>query len=284
MKVLTTLFAGFCAIGLQAQTETVEITKSYTISDPTTFHLQIENINGDVTVTGYDGSTVELDLEIRISEKRSGGMEEGKRELTLGEYELEDGLLLTMDAPWIERKWKDGRVYSRNYHGEARDYNYRYTFRVKVPYDLKVSASTVNRGDVQVEGVKGPLDVHNVNGHIDVLGAHDISSAATVNGDITIQYNRNQTMDAVFHTINGDIVLKLREGWNGEVTAESMQGDFFTAFDFDYLPAKVERTTEEDDGGTVYKIGQKNAVAIGSGRGPKLEFETLNGDIYLKRI
>ncbi|MEM9324084.1 MAG: DUF4097 family beta strand repeat-containing protein [Bacteroidota bacterium] len=283
-NVITAVFLLVLGSGAVAQSETMKIEKSFDISDPGSFHLEIENICGDVTVSGYDGPSVEVSVEISMTEKRSGGLEEAREDLTLGEFELENGLLLTMEAPWIERKWKNGRVWSKNFYREPKSYDYQYTFLVRVPKGISVSASTVNKGDVFIEQVEGALWVRNVNGHIEVRGAHDVNEATTVNGDITIQYTKNQSSDARFHTINGDIILQLLKGWSGEVEAYSMNGEVFTAFDYRVLPAKVERRQEKKNGGTVYKIDQKKSVAIGTGVGPRLEFETLNGNIYLKRI
>jgi hypothetical protein len=60
---------------------------------------------------------------------------------------------------------------------------------------------------------------------------------------------------------------------------ESFNGDFFTNIDkLESLPVRVEKENTND--GIKYKVSG-NRYKIGSG-GAFLDFETFNGDVYLK--
>ena len=62
-----------------------------------------------------------------------------------------------------------------------------------------------------------------------------------------------------------------------------MNGEFYTDFpNAEVLPSTVTKTQKENDHGTTYKLNKNTAVRIGNG-GKTFKFETLNGNIYIKR-
>jgi hypothetical protein len=68
-------------------------------------------------------------------------------------------------------------------------------------------------------------------------------------------------------------------GLSANMRFESFNGEFFTNLNsIESLPAKVEKASHGE--GIRYKING-NRYQIGSG-GPLLDFETFNGNVYLK--
>jgi hypothetical protein len=64
---------------------------------------------------------------------------------------------------------------------------------------------------------------------------------------------------------------------------KSMNGQFYTDFpDAEVLPTKVSKTESKNGSGTTYKLSKNNSVRIGAG-GKLFKFETLNGNIYIKK-
>ena len=65
---------------------------------------------------------------------------------------------------------------------------------------------------------------------------------------------------------------------------KSMNGSFYTDFpNVEVLPAQVTKNEEERRGGGVtYKLNVSNRIKIGNG-GKLFKFETMNGDIYIKK-
>ena len=63
-----------------------------------------------------------------------------------------------------------------------------------------------------------------------------------------------------------------------------MHGDLFTDFpDAELLPASATKVQEKHGGGgQVYKLNTITAVRFGKG-GKTFKFETLNGDVYIKK-
>ncbi len=281
----TTLFLMLTLVvggSLASERAKMEIKKSYGVENPTEFKLLVDNIQGDVIVEGYDGSEIIIDLEILITARNSSHVEQAKSELDLRER-LDDGeLQLSMEAPFVEY-WKEGEFRSRRIV-ESPPYDYKYNFFLKVPRSMAVMASTINDGQVRVKGVLGDLEVRNVNGSISIRDAKEVLEASTVNGFVDVEYAENPSKNGSFHTINGNITLYMQPSPMMSVAAETMNGEMFSAFEFETLPAVLKVNEKRRGNGMEYKLEEKVAVKIGEGNGPELRFKTLNGDIYLRKI
>jgi DUF4097 and DUF4098 domain-containing protein YvlB len=152
-------------------------------------------------------------------------------------------------------------------------------FTIRVPSSVHLNVSTINDGDVTVGGVKGIVVANNVNGSIRLRDLERESMACTVNGDVDIEYTRNPQRDCRFYSLNGDINAWFQKGLAASMTFESFNGDFFTNVNqLEPLPVSVEKTTTGK--GVKYKVNG-HRYRIGSG-GALLDFETFNGDVYLK--
>ncbi|MEP5104921.1 MAG: hypothetical protein ABJQ84_09895, partial [Ekhidna sp.] len=72
--------------------------------------------------------------------------------------------------------------------------------------------------------------------------------------------------------------FKLPKDFSAKVYFDTMNGDMFTAFHYQTMSPKVEKSSEHGK----FKIGTKTGVEIGSG-GPELSFRSINGNVYLKK-
>lgn len=151
-------------------------------------------------------------------------------------------------------------------------------FTLKVPMNINVAASTVNDGDVTLENVKGAVRADNVNGSIRLTNIAGPTYASTINGDVDLDYSKNPTGECRYYSLNGDINANFIKGLAANVAFESFNGSFYTNINqMETLPAMVKQTKGD---GIKYKIGG-NQYKVGSG-GVLLDFETFNGDAYLK--
>jgi DUF4097 and DUF4098 domain-containing protein YvlB len=154
-------------------------------------------------------------------------------------------------------------------------------FTVKVPSSIILIASTINDGDVIVENVKGAVFANNVNGSIKLTRLVGQTEAHTVNGDVDLDYVQNPTGDCRYYSLNGDINANFKKGLGANVSFESYNGDFFTNVDkLESLPVELEKKTSKN--GLKLKVNG-NRYKVGNG-GVKLDFETFNGNVYLKEI
>ena len=280
-----------------AQTFTDKISKEYSFEKKSAENaLMVANINGDVTVTGYEGDKVIVEVTRTITAKTNERLEQGKAELTMGFIDRADTLLFFVEGGCNEfgrnnrnRRNNDdwdshgGWGYEWNNNGRGRGcnppYDYTMNFTVKVPTSVNLILSTINDGDVTVENTKGALKVGNVNGSIKLSKISREASATTINGDVDVEYVTNPVKDCRFYSLNGDINAWFQKGLAANMSFESFNGDFFTNVDrLESMPVMVEK--EPHKNGTKYKV-KGNRFKIGNG-GVFLDFETFNGDVYLK--
>jgi DUF4097 and DUF4098 domain-containing protein YvlB len=245
--------------------------------------IVIHNINGNVQVTTSSSDEIEVDLRLTIAADYKDDFEDGKRELGMQHFQRDDKLYITMDAPFIrEHQSEEGEWFGFSCMEDV-DYEYWYDYQIRVPEHVNIKASTVNDGDVFISGVKGHIKASNVNGHIDIENAQNVRYANTVNGNINVTFDENPDADGKYHTINGDIILMLNSELNAKVYSKSMNGEIYSAFDFRYLEPTLEINQSDSKRGTRYRLGQHTGVEIGK-NGPDIRMETLNGNMYLKKI
>lgn len=276
-----------------AQVHTEKISKELTFEKMSPDNtLMIANINGDITVTSYPGTAIMVEVTKTIKAKTNERLEKGKKDIQLGVLNEVDTLILFVEGTCStfskqeKRNWGNGG-WMRNWNydwndcgkGCREEFDYTMDFVVKVPASINVLVSTVNDGDVVVENVNGAVSANNVNGSIKLTNLMREADASTINGDVDIVYAKNPLKDCRFYSLNGDINAWFQKGLAANMSFESFNGDFFTNIDkLESLPVRVEKENTND--GIKYKVSG-NRYKIGSG-GAFLDFETFNGDVYLK--
>ncbi len=264
------------------------ITRSLRFSEASADNeLWLKNIQGDVTVVGYDGETVEISVEKTIEARTQERLQQGIDEIQLAAELDSTFMLVYMDAPFVDARRKGNHFHYRadHHHNDWNQpkYNYRMDFTVRVPKTISLRVSTINEGTVTIKNVQSPrIEAHNVNGAIQATDISGQTSAVTVNGDVDISFTEAPAEDSRFKTINGDITLLMPENLSADVSFKSMNGDFYTNFEqIDYLPAEVSSAKKKGRKRTTYCIDRSTKILIGQG-GPAVETETLNGEVYLK--
>jgi hypothetical protein len=276
-----------------AQSFTETITKEFTFERKSIDNtLQISNINGNIQVVGYVGDKILLTVEKTIKAKTQERLERGKKEIQLGIIDRADTLILYSDGPCnrFESRTINKRhsSYGKSWGYNGTDhkgsgceekYDYSLNFTLQVPASVHLQLSTINDGDIQVENMKGSVDADNINGSIKLSNLVRESSASTINGDVDITYSQNPDKACRFYTLNGDINAYFKKDLAASLSFESFNGEFYTNIDnIESLPALIEK--QKQGNGIKYKVNG-NRYKIGKG-GALLDFETFNGNVYLK--
>lgn len=253
--------------------------------------LMIANINGSIKVTGYDGDKILIEVTRTIKAKTPDRLEKGKAQIKLGIIDRADTLILYTEglcSHFGKTSNKNGDWTHRNGWGydwndrdedckELCDYSFDYV--VKVPMSVNLLVSTVNDGDLEVENLKGGIVANNVNGGIKLSNITREASASTINGNVDITYTKNPDKACRFYTLNGDINAWFQKGLSANMSFESFNGELFTnVLRLESLPVAVEK--KETEQGTKFKVNG-NRFKVGNG-GVILDFETFNGDVYVK--
>lgn len=287
-----------CLVGTQvfAQTHTEKVTKEFAFERTSPDNaLLIANINGDVKVVGYEGTKIQVSITKTIRAKTQARLEAGKISIQLGVIDDVDSLVLYVEGTcssfgkYDGKKFRNGNRWMRNWGyswndcGKNCDEKFDYTmdFVVKVPVGINVMVSTINDGEVSVENVEGIVYASNINGDVKLKNLMREAEASTINGDVDIEYAKNPVKDCRFYSLNGDISAYFQKGLAANFSFESFNGDFYTDIEpLEILPTQVVQTKEGE--GVKYKVNA-NRYKIRTG-GPLLDFETFNGNVYLKEI
>lgn len=273
--------------------DTERIQRSLTFSGTGARRLEVDNVWGSIQVAAYDGQTVEVSITRTLKARTPELLETARKEVTLDV--TEDPLLIGLyaDGPfrdcdcdnWRARRQPEGQTQAparpprRRNRGDL-GYVVQYDFVIRTPRAVSIALSTVNDGDVRVEGTAGDFDVQNVNGGIDMANVAGSGHAHTVNGPVTVLFQRNPTSDSSFKSINGELIVYFDPSLQADLMLKTMNGKFYSDFDSTMLTATKPVAQRVDGQKFVYRFDRGTGLRVGRG-GPEIRFETLNGDIRI---
>lgn len=277
------LIAGWGNVFAQKKTQftaTDHISKQFTLkaaAGKTTFALY--NTWGSIAVEGYNGNDVIIEADETIYANTPEDLEKGKREFKADFIQTADSIIAYTAKPINNRPgFRNERANNHEWPG----YYVKLNYTVKVPNSINLHTITVNDGSISINNVYGLLKVSNVNGGIAITNAKGATQAHTVNGSVTAGYLTAPADASSYHTINGKVEVTYPAAYNGDVQFKSFNGQFYTDFDNTQSVATQAEVMKNKSGGTIYKLNKNRRLRIGSG-GKLTTFETLNGNIYLKR-
>lgn len=235
----------------------------------------VDNVFGEIEVTGYDGDQVQVTAQKIIAARSEEKADTAEREVTLEIVEEGQTIELYVDGPFRNRHNR-----GLNWRGEKREeYKVLYDFQIKVPRNCEVELTTVNDGDVIVKALSGRFDISNVNGAIRMEELSGSGRVNAINGEVELEFKTNPRGDCVIDTINGEVRLYFEPELSADFYMKSMNGGVFTDFDLEPLPGKSIKT-ESNEKDHIYKIAHLSGVRAGKG-GPEIELNTLNGDMFI---
>ena len=145
---------------------------------------------------------------------------------------------------------------------------------------MTVDLRTVTEGEIRVSGVRGDFDVRNVNGGIEMDGLGGAGTVKTVNGPIVLGFAASPRSASEFVTVNGDVDVSFPSDLSADLQLKTSWGELWSDFEVSSLPVlPVVRETKR--GKTVIRR-EGSLVRVADG-GPRLSFETLNGDVLIRR-
>jgi hypothetical protein len=258
------------------------IQRSFTFTGAGPHRLDIDNVTGSIQVAAHDGAGVELTVTRSLEARTQERLEAARKEVTLDVKEEPSLVSLYVDGPFRDCDCEgdgNGRRRRSGYRWRDREYEVRYDFVLRVPRNVGLTLSNVNRGDIKIEGTTGDFEVTNVNGGIEMLDIAGSGKVGTINKDVRIVFRTNPTGPSSFKTLNGDVVVTFQPPLAADLRMKTFNGGMYTDFDTTALPSMTP-VAERKAGKFVYKSDRGAGVRVGGG-GPELRFETLNGDIRI---
>jgi hypothetical protein len=238
------------------------------LSDPTrpaTVHLGL--VQGSITVRGTDRKDVLVQSEVEDDDRRdskadASGMRRIPQRASLTVEEENNRVAISAASP-----------------------NRFYKFTIEVPAKTNLELSTVNGGEIIVEGVDGEIEAGNVNGGITMTRVAGSVVAHTTNGEVKVSLTRVTAQKSMaFTTLNGDVDVTFPASMKANLKLRSDQGDILSDFDMKVLPDSAQPTIEDTrKNGGRYRIEINRAVAgTINGGGPDVELRSFAGDIFVR--
>jgi DUF4097 and DUF4098 domain-containing protein YvlB len=164
--------------------------------------LDLQNVAGDISVTGGGGDDVRIEAVKRV---RHPNEAEAKALLSEIQIEVAD---------------RGGRVEVRAEYPRRRNWSGGVDFTVSVPRDASVALRSVS-GTVKVTNINGELRAETVSGDIITMTAKKLRVAKTVSGDVEI--SESEADELSLGSVSGDVIVNRLKG-NG-FDAQSVSGD-----------------------------------------------------------
>lgn len=229
--------------------------------------LEVNQIYGGMTVTGYDGKEVVIiakQKKFQTTQKMKNGLRKIQNNSLALQAEESDN--------YVE-------VEAQNYSGGN---NETMHLEIKVPREFNLKLSSINDGSIVVENVAGEMEISNVNDDITLNLVSGSAVVDTVNGEIKATFNRVTTGSLMaFTSFNGDVDISLPNDIKADFKMRTMRGEIYTGFDieFDTSAPVVQKESSEKS----YRVKiEKWVSGSANGGGTEITLNSHQGDLILR--
>jgi hypothetical protein len=240
------------------------VTKEFRGEYPTNENtiLIVENINGNIDITGWSGDKITLDAEEKVDKKYKSQLDDVEVNVT------EDPNRVIIKAI---------------YNTDKRDVTV--TMTIKVPHAVTVEKVKDVNGNIGITDVKGDCEVSVTNGKISINDVDGYVNAEMTNGDIDIKdttgisevTNTNGNIKAEIYNLRANVEVT---NTNGDVTVYILSSlDANITLDTENGKVKVNDLTLE------YSVNEDKLVVGSLGLGTyKVNLVTTNGNVNLNKL
>jgi DUF4097 and DUF4098 domain-containing protein YvlB len=168
----------------------------------------IQNLYGDVTITGWDRDEVRVEALKRSSDHRR----------------LNDArIVVDSSASLIS-------IHTQYAESDA-EHPARVEYRITVPRGATLEDVKLVNGVLSISGVAGPVKASSVNGSIKAEKLEGHVDLSTINGLLEAAFNRISRQNAILlSSVNGPIKLSIPGGAGANVTARNLSGGIDSEF------------------------------------------------------
>jgi hypothetical protein len=243
--------------------------------------IDVDLVNGSLTVIGDGGNTIRVEGERVIHAANQDQVARAKRDDVLDLNEKDGVAQVYENGPF-----RNNNDHSSDYHGfhenSERQYEVAWNLTVHVPHETALRLRSVN-GGVAVQDTTGAFDVRSVNGALSMTNVSGSGTAAAVNGTNTVSFRENPKSDSAFTSVNGKIEVSFQPNLSADFNLKTVNGGMYTDFESTMLaPLSPAGTTTKESGKFVYRNRGESRIRVGAG-GPQIRIETVNGSIQIKK-
>jgi hypothetical protein len=232
--------------------------------------LKVSLFNGAITVKSHTGRDVIIDAK--------GG---GDRRRRSAPSTTPDGLRR------IDSNGNDLSIEEQNnvMTVVARNFSRSGDLEIQVPSRTNLNLTTMNGGDIVVDGVEGEIEVTNTNGGVVLNNVSGAVVAHSMNGRVLATLREALPDKAMsFSSMNGNIDITLPGTTKANLKIRSDNGASYSDFDIQLRPNAAPTVEDGRNRGGRIRI-QTDRTITGSinGGGPDIDLRTFNGNIYIRR-
>ena len=220
-----------------------------TVPLPSNGRVSLGNVNGNVTITGWERNEVQIDAVKKASNQQK--LDEAKIEVDAG-------------SDYVRIRTRYPENHTNNNPASV-------TYELHVPRTARLDSIDLVNGSLDVSQVSGEVRSSLVNGSTKI---HDLAGRAhlsSVNGTIAATYRTlDNVSDIELKSVNGAVRLGLPSSPNADVTVSTVNGGITTDFPLTVQGKFVGRHLDGKlgNGGTRIEISNVNgSVHIGPGEG-----------------
>ena len=230
---------------------TEEFHQVYSLS--TEGRIELENINGDVHISGWDRNEVKVDAVKRAwSKERLDGTK-------IQIDSTPNSLSIRTEYPNHNHTfWNDDR------HDNPASVEYTLT----VPRHARLDEIKLVNGGLDVHDVGGEVRASCVNGRLDARNLQGRASLSAVNGELVASVERMPSSDLEFSAVNGSLRVTLPSDAKAELEASTVSGHISNDFG---LPVSNHQF-----------VGHSLRGELGGG-GTRVHLSNVNGSIEIRR-
>ena len=207
-------------------------------------HVSLDNINGNVEITGWDRNEVQIDAVKTARDQQR--LDEARIEVNAGSSSVA-----------IKTHYPEGQT-----NNNPASVHYV----LHVPKGARIDKINLVNGSLDVQQVSGAIDAELVNGKIRASNLAGETKLSTVNGALDVTYaSLNNVHGITLKSVNGSINLTLPPSANADVEASATIGSISTDF-----PLQVSGRF----------MSKSMSGKLGSG-GVHIELSNVNGSIHL---
>jgi hypothetical protein len=206
--------------------------------------IRIQNISGDIKITGYAGNTIAVDAVVVGRDRQL---------LTIEDLSTANGVELRAKYP------------------EHENTSASVNFEVRVPsvIDYNFERITSVSGNIEIADVRGRLQLNSVSGEIGATNITGTVNAKSVSGNVEVDILRVEgTGDMQFNSVSGNVVVAVPGNLGASLDLSTLSGSLATNF-----PIQVQEKG--------YGPGRSARGSVGTRADLNLRLNTISGKVSL---
>jgi len=278
MNKLSVLFLSMLAGSIQFA-NAAEKSYSLPLSNPgEPVSIDVEVYRGSVTLIGYKGDTIEISATTSAFTGKDKDLKKVKGPINKNPARSNEGLKSIKSQSMrleIEEKNNDIEISSEVL-------NQHLDLVIKVPQRSSIEVELYKGGDINIDGVSGPLELEAYGGMIIAKNISGPIVAETARTDIVVSfsdYTKASPSSLTSHMGNVDITLAKNVAAN--VNVQTYKGEVFSGLDEDFVVNDEIKTAKQ---------GKKQKVVLGgimqaqvNGGGQALSLISYSGNLYIRK-